>query len=95
MAADVADAFCGGEIRLTVDQKLLFPNVDTEKVEEMIKMPLFEKFPVVSFSFSFFLLLLLLLLLYCYVAIIAILLYCYCCYIAIAIAVRRCCCLPS
>ncbi|CAM9939394.1 unnamed protein product [Pylaiella littoralis] len=46
MAADVADAFSAGEIRLTVDQKLLFPNVDTEKVEEMTKMPLFEKFPV-------------------------------------------------
>lgn len=48
MAADVADAFSAGEIRLTVDEKLLFPNVDTAKVSEMIKMPFFEKFPVVS-----------------------------------------------
>lgn len=47
MAADVADAFSDGEIRLTVDQKLLFPNVDTAKVSEMQKMPFFEKFPVV------------------------------------------------
>lgn len=46
-AADVADAFCDGEIRLTVDQKLLFPNVDTAKVSEMTKMPFFQKFPVV------------------------------------------------
>ncbi|CAN0477284.1 unnamed protein product, partial [Hapterophycus canaliculatus] len=48
MAADVADAFSGGEIRLTVDQKLLFPNVDTAKVSEMQEMPFFDKFPVVS-----------------------------------------------
>ncbi len=51
MAADVADAFCDGEIRLTVDQKLLFPNVNTAKVSEMTKMPFFEKFPVVSAEF--------------------------------------------
>lgn len=50
MAADVADAFSAGEVRLTVDEKLLFPNVDTAKVSEMMKMPLFEKFPVVSQS---------------------------------------------
>ncbi|CAM9283039.1 unnamed protein product [Scytosiphon promiscuus] len=46
MAADVADAFSDGEIRLTVDQKLLFPNVDTAKVPEMRKLPFFAKFPV-------------------------------------------------
>lgn len=50
MAADVADAFSAGEIRLTVDEKLLFPNVDTAKLEEMVKMPFFQKFPVVSNS---------------------------------------------
>ncbi|CAN0305865.1 unnamed protein product [Ectocarpus sp. 6 AP-2014] len=46
MAADVADEYCDGEIRLTVDEKLLFPNVDTDKLPEMTKMPFFEKFPV-------------------------------------------------
>lgn len=44
----MADKFCGGEVRLTVDQKILFPNVDTSKVPEMLEMPFFEKFPVVS-----------------------------------------------
>lgn len=48
MAADVADEYCDGEIRLTVDEKLLFPNVDTDKLPEMTKMPFFDKFPVVS-----------------------------------------------
>ena len=49
MAADVADAYCEGELRLTVDQKILFPNVDTAKVPEMTEtMPFFKRFPVVS-----------------------------------------------
>lgn len=49
MAADVADAYCDGEVRLTVDQKILFPNVDTAKVPEMTQtMPFFKRFPVVS-----------------------------------------------
>ncbi|CAM9644753.1 unnamed protein product [Ascophyllum nodosum] len=47
MAADVADAYCEGELRLTVDQKILFPNVDTAKVPEMTEtMPFFKRFPV-------------------------------------------------
>ncbi|CAM9702383.1 unnamed protein product [Chrysoparadoxa australica] len=46
LAADVADAFCSKEIRLTVDQHIIFPNVDSTKVDEMLKMPFFEKFPV-------------------------------------------------
>lgn len=49
MAADVADAYCDGEVRLTVDQKVLFPNVDTAKVPEMTQtMAFFKRFPVVS-----------------------------------------------
>ena len=56
MAADVAEAFSGGEIRLTVDEKILFPNVDTARLPEMMEMPFLKRFPVVSLLFFFFLL---------------------------------------
>lgn len=45
MAADVAEEFSGGEVRLTVDQKVLFPNVDTARLPEMMEMPFLKKFP--------------------------------------------------
>ncbi|CAM9501310.1 unnamed protein product [Laminaria digitata] len=45
MAADVAEAFSAGEVRLTVDQKVLFPNVDTARLPEMMEMPFLKKFP--------------------------------------------------
>ena len=48
MAADVAEAFSGGEVRLTVDQKVLFPNVDTARLPEMMEMPFLKRFPPVS-----------------------------------------------
>lgn len=44
--ADVADQFSGGELRITVDQNVLFPNVANERVEELIAHPIFERFPV-------------------------------------------------
>lgn len=53
-AADVADKYCDGEVRLTVDEKLLFPNVDTDKVHEMIKMPFFQKVPLVGSTFYWY-----------------------------------------
>ncbi|CAM9273489.1 unnamed protein product [Choristocarpus tenellus] len=46
MAADVADQFSGSEVRLTVDQRVLFPNVPTELVPKMLEMPFFKRFPV-------------------------------------------------
>lgn len=50
MAADVADAFCEGEVRLTVDQKVLFPNVDSDKISELLEMPFLKKHPAVSLT---------------------------------------------
>lgn len=44
MLADVADKYSGGEMRLTVEQNVLFPNVDNERVEEMKTEEIFKKF---------------------------------------------------
>lgn len=44
--ADLADEFSGGELRITVDQNVLFPNVSNDRVEKLISHPIFEKFPV-------------------------------------------------
>mmetsp|Transcript_6569 Transcript_6569/g.12421 ORF Transcript_6569/g.12421 Transcript_6569/m.12421 type:complete len:620 (+) Transcript_6569:143-2002(+) len=35
--ADLADAYSGGEVRMTVEQNLIFPNVDDDKVSAMLK----------------------------------------------------------
>ena len=37
--ADVADKYSAGEIRLTVEQNVILPNVDETKVEELLKEP--------------------------------------------------------
>ncbi|CAM9326230.1 unnamed protein product [Phaeothamnion confervicola] len=46
LAADVAERYAGGEMRLTVDQNILFPNVAEDDVEEMQRMPFFKTHPV-------------------------------------------------
>lgn len=35
--ADLADTYSNGEIRLTVEQNIILPNVDTDKVEDLLK----------------------------------------------------------
>lgn len=42
--ADVAEKYGSGEIRLTVEQNIIFPNVPDAKVEAMLKEPLLQKF---------------------------------------------------
>jgi ferredoxin-nitrite reductase len=44
--ADVADRYSVGEMRLTVEQNVLFPNVKNEDLEAMLAEPLFKRFPV-------------------------------------------------
>lgn len=42
--ADIAERYGSGEIRLTVEQNIIFPNVPDSKVEAMLKEPLLQKF---------------------------------------------------
>ena len=35
--ADLADSYSGGEIRLTVEQNFILPNVDDDKVDALLK----------------------------------------------------------
>lgn len=35
--ADLADAYSGGEIRLTVEQNIILPNIDNDKVDSLLK----------------------------------------------------------
>lgn len=42
--ARIADQYGNGEIRITVEQNLILPNVPTEKVEKLMKEPLLEKY---------------------------------------------------
>lgn len=42
--ARIADEYGNGEIRITVEQNLILPNVPTEKVEKLLKEPLLEKY---------------------------------------------------
>lgn len=44
--ARVADKYSGGEVRLTVDQNILFPNVENSKLDEMLAETLFARFRV-------------------------------------------------
>lgn len=44
MLADIADKYSGGEMRLTVEQNILFPNVANDRVDEMTREPIFDKF---------------------------------------------------
>jgi len=39
--ADIADKYSQGEIRLTVEQNVIFPNVNNTKVSELLQEPLF------------------------------------------------------
>jgi ferredoxin-nitrite reductase len=41
--ADLADEYSGGEIRLTVEQNFILPNVDDDKVNALLKEPAFNK----------------------------------------------------
>lgn len=44
--ADVADKYSGGEVRITCEENILFPNVKNEDVEAMRAEPLFERFKI-------------------------------------------------
>lgn len=44
--ATVAEKYSAGEVRLTVDQNILFPNVDNVRLDEILAEPLFERFKV-------------------------------------------------
>jgi sulfite reductase beta subunit-like hemoprotein len=44
--ADVADKYSNGEVRITCEENILFPNVKNEDVEAMKKEPLFERFEI-------------------------------------------------
>lgn len=44
--ADVADKYSGGQVRITCEENVLFPNVKNEDVEAMRKEPIFERFPI-------------------------------------------------
>lgn len=44
--ADVADRYSVGEMRLTVEQNVLFPNVKNEELDALLAEPLFRRFPV-------------------------------------------------
>ncbi|EEC47904.1 predicted protein [Phaeodactylum tricornutum CCAP 1055/1] len=39
--ADIADKYSDGEVRLTVEQNIIFPNVDEDKVDELLAEPAF------------------------------------------------------
>lgn len=42
--ARIADEYGNGEIRISVEQNLILPNVPTEKIEKLLKEPLLEKY---------------------------------------------------
>lgn len=44
--AELADKYCSGELRLTVEQNVIFPNVSDDKVDELLAEPLLQKFKV-------------------------------------------------
>lgn len=44
--ADIADKYSMGEMRLTVEQNVLFPNVKNEDVDALLAEPIFQKFKV-------------------------------------------------
>ncbi|PXF49225.1 hypothetical protein BWQ96_01014 [Gracilariopsis chorda] len=44
--AHIADKYSNGEVRLTVEQNILFPNVPNERVQQMLAEHLFERFSV-------------------------------------------------
>jgi len=41
--ADVAEKYCDGEIRLTVEQNIILPNVDESKLDDLMNEPVFGK----------------------------------------------------
>jgi ferredoxin-nitrite reductase len=41
--ADVADKYSNGEIRFTVEQNVIFPNVANDKIDALLKEPIFTK----------------------------------------------------
>jgi len=43
--ADVADKYSGGEMRVTVEQNIIFPNVANEQVDALLAEPLVAKYP--------------------------------------------------
>lgn len=42
--ADVADKYSNGEVRISCEENVLFPNVKNEDIEAMRKEPIFERF---------------------------------------------------
>ena len=44
--ADVADKYSNGQVRITCEENVLFPNVKNEDVEALKKEKIFEKFEI-------------------------------------------------
>ena len=44
--ADIADKYSGGEVRITCEENILFPNVKNEDVDAMSAEPLFQKYKI-------------------------------------------------
>lgn len=50
--ADLADKYSSGELRITVEQNVIFPNVADDRIEEILAEPLLQKFKVRPGSIS-------------------------------------------
>lgn len=44
--ADLADEYSGGELRMTVEQNIIFPNVKNERLDELSAHPIFERYQI-------------------------------------------------
>lgn len=44
--ADVAEKYSGGEVRVTCEENLVFPNVKNADIEAMSKEPFFQRFEI-------------------------------------------------
>jgi ferredoxin-nitrite reductase len=44
--ADVADRYSNGEVRITCEENVIFPNVANADVEALAKEPIFERFEI-------------------------------------------------
>jgi dissimilatory sulfite reductase (desulfoviridin) alpha/beta subunit len=44
--ADVADRYSSGEVRITCEENVIFPNVKNEDIQAMSKEPIFKRFEI-------------------------------------------------
>jgi ferredoxin-nitrite reductase len=44
--ADVADKYSGGEVRITCEENIIFPNVRNEDIPAMEQEPIFKRFEI-------------------------------------------------